>query len=172
MAVLTIYDILIVMSSKKRKFFLLAGLPGSGKTTTAIKLKEHEDCFVVSSDSIRLALNGGLYPRQEDYQLLEPIVWNLVNSAIIFLLASGKNVGIDATNLSKKLRKDWAEIARSVVPDIEVIVLWHTANYDSPQRWTRERGHTEEEYWEIRKRLADKVEIPSEDEGFTIEIVK
>lgn len=41
------------------KFYILGGLPGSGKSTTCRVLKNTENCFPVSSDSIRLALNAG-----------------------------------------------------------------------------------------------------------------
>ena len=47
-------------------FAILMGLPGSGKSTAAGKLKVERQFFVVSSDAMRLALNAGIYPKDAD----------------------------------------------------------------------------------------------------------
>lgn len=151
-----------------QEFVILAGLPGSGKSTYAQQLKSERGTFVVSSDAIRLALNAGLYPRGDqegDYAILEPVVWALVEQAIVTLLQSGHSVAIDATNLSKARRLYWQDVARSAVPDIRVTIVWCTGEWDSASRWNDERGHTEEEYWEIRRKLETSVEAPTDDEA-------
>ncbi|MBF0224649.1 MAG: ATP-binding protein [Desulfobacterales bacterium] len=156
------------------EFYILAGLPGSGKSTTGQRLKQEKNCFVVSSDTIRLALNAGIYPRDDekgDYTFLEPIVWDLVSKAIHFLLQKGRSVALDATNLNRQSRKQWIDLAYSINPNIEITVLWHTSNYDSPQRWQQERGHIEKEYWRIRSKLESNIELPSEDEGIKVQII-
>ena len=59
------------------RFIMLAGMPGSGKSTRGQDLKRNEGVFVVSTDALRLALNADIYPRDDtagDYALLEPIV--------------------------------------------------------------------------------------------------
>jgi predicted kinase len=148
--------------------YILGGLPGSGKTTTCRRLKDQERCFVVSSDALRLALNAGIYPRADDYPKLEPLVWELVRIALTDLIRRGENVAMDATNLSRIDRARWVDLARSVSPAVEVVLLWHTADYDSPERWANERGHTAEEYRTIRAKLLALREEPSESEGFRI----
>ena len=157
-----------------QEFVLLAGLPGSGKSTLSKRLKSEQGFFVVSSDSIRLALNAGCYPRGDqegDYALLEPIVWELVQQAVAALLKAGKNVALDATNLTRSKRATWLTLARDVAPDVRCAICWCTGNYDSPARWANERGHSEEEYWIIRRRLEAAVEMPRAEENAEVHFV-
>jgi predicted kinase len=151
-----------------QEFVILSGLPGSGKSTYAKWLKSERGIFVVSSDTIRLALNAGIYPRDDqngDYAILEPVVWALAERGVIMLLQAGHSVAIDATNLTKARRLYWQNVARSVVPDIQVTIVWCTGSWDSPSRWIEERGHSEEEYLQIRRRLEASVEVPAADEA-------
>src|SRR5262245_1710538 len=114
-----------------QEFVLLAGLPGSGKSTHAKRLKAEQGFFVVSSDAIRLALNAGVYPRGDsdgDYAVLEPIIWRLTEQAVVELLRTGRSVALDATNLLKQRRLAWRDLARSVVPGIPVRILWCEGN--------------------------------------------
>lgn len=150
------------------KFFILGGLPGSGKSTTCQRPKAQENCFPVSSDSIRLAINAGIYPRGEDYLRLEPVVWELVRVGLEGLLRLNVSVAIDATNLNRVQRARWVDLARSVGWIGEIILLWHTSDFDSPGRWIQERGHTHEEFLAIRQRLSALMEEPAESEGFRI----
>ncbi len=155
----------------RQELFILAGLPGSGKSTYAKRLKADRGTFVVSSDTMRLALNAGIYPRDDqngDYAILEPIVWSLVQQAVIMLLQAGHSLAIDATNLTKARRLFWQDVAHSVVPGIRVTIVWCTGAWDSPSRWLQERGCSEEEYWRIRHKLGASVEIPTADEASNV----
>ena len=87
------------------------------------------------------------------------------------LLEKNQLVGIDATNLNRLARQRWLKLVRAVNPDTEIVLLWHTSNYDSPQRWHQERGHLPEEYLAIRGKLEQIIELPSEEEGFKIEYI-
>jgi predicted kinase len=151
-----------------QEFVILAGLPGSGKSTYSKRLKSERGIFVVSSDTMRLALNAGIYPLDEyngDYAVLEPIVWELVEQAVVILLKAGHSVAIDATNLTKARRSDWQKMVRSVLPDVQVTIVWCTGHWDSSLRWQEERGHSQEEYWQIRRKLEALVEVPTTDEA-------
>jgi predicted kinase len=157
-----------------QEFIILSGLPGSGKSTYAKWLKSARGIFVVSSDTTRLALNAGIYPRDDpngDYTMLEPIVWALVERAVMMLLQAGHSVAIDATNLTKARRLSWQNVARSVVPDIRITIVWCTGNWDSPSRWLEERGCTAEEYWQIRQKLEMSVEVPTADEAWAVQFI-
>ena len=102
------------------KFFILGGLPGSGKSTYAKELKRQEHCFVVCPDAIRRALNAGIYPRNSEYQTLEPLVWRLAEQAVTTLLQQGHNVAIDGTHLYKARRRRWINLARSINPEVTI----------------------------------------------------
>jgi len=151
-----------------QEFIIFCGLPGSGKSTYAKQLKTERGFFVVSSDTIRFALNAGIYPHGDqdgDYAVLEPVVWALAQQAVVMLLQAGHSVAIDATNLTKAERLHWKEVARSVKHNMHIKIVWCTGKYDSPERWARERGSTKEEYWRVRQRLEAKVEAPTADEA-------
>lgn len=82
-------------------FEMLIGLPASGKTTYATA-KESEGFVRVSSDDVRHDLfgNGG-YTKQEQAQ-----VFGEVNKRIFDALVNGRDVIMDATNLSRKYRTE------------------------------------------------------------------
>jgi hypothetical protein len=50
------------------------------------------------------------------------------------------------------------------------MILWCTGTWDSPERWARERGHSSEEYWRIRRHLEATVELPTAEEGTVINL--
>lgn len=150
-----------------QEFIILSGLPGSGKSSLARKLKLERGFFIVSSDMVRLALNAGIYPRddQDEYAALEPVVWLLVEQGVSQLLRAGNNVAIDATNLTEKRRCFWQNLARFAAPDVHISIIWCVGNWDSPERWANERGHTLAEYLVIRQKLEAMSETPSVEEG-------
>ena len=82
------------------RLILTVGLPRSGKTTWALE-QGHP---IVSPDGIRLALHG-----QPFIGLTEPFVWAIAKCMVRALFLAGHGVVIlDATNITKKRRDDWA----------------------------------------------------------------
>lgn len=148
-------------------FAILCGLPGSGKSTLGKKLKVDRGFFVVSTDMLRLALNANVYPRVAggEYDTLEPVVWELARAAVSKLLATGHNVAVDATHLSRERRAMWRELVRSVASEVRMEIHWCVGSWDSPARWATERGHTADEYHEIHRRLEASVQEPTADEA-------
>lgn len=147
---------------------MLAGMPGSGKSTRGRVLKQNEAVYVVSTDALRLALNAGIYPRDDqkgDYATLEPIVVALAEQAVAALLAAGQNVALDATNLTRAKRAAWAELARQAAAGVSVEIHWCTGNYDSAERWEKERGVSRAEYDQIIAKLKQSLEVPTADEA-------
>ena len=83
------------------KFYMLIGLPASGKTSLSKEFaKKLNNCEVFSSDSIRKELYG-----DEDVQANPEKVFQLMQKRTILALKSGHDVIYDATNIRRKNRK-------------------------------------------------------------------
>jgi predicted kinase len=87
---------------KQPKFIMLVGLPGSGKSTYANKLKEDLNCVVHSSDSIREELFGDIKDQSNNN-----LVFETLHRRVREDLLNGKNVIYDATNINSKRRKSF-----------------------------------------------------------------
>jgi predicted kinase len=151
-----------------QEFIIFSGLPGSGKSTLGKQLKAERGFFVVTPDNIRLSLNAGIYPKEDetgDYAILDPIVWVLAEKGVTMLLEGGYNVVIDATNLTRSRRDYWQNVAKSVNPAISVSIYWFTGKFDSEARWSKERGFNSDEYHQVRRKLEGIAEIPAQDEA-------
>jgi len=89
------------MITKHPIFTMLVGLPGSGKSTYAEALSGQTGAVVVSPDAIREELYGSA-----EIQGNKNKVFRLVHERIRKGLASGRDVILDATNVSSKKRKN------------------------------------------------------------------
>lgn len=158
----------------QQSFIILGGMPGSGKSTISRELKQQRGCFVVSTDTIRFALNAGTYPLASngDYALLDPIVWKLAGSAVTDLLRGGQSVAIDATNVSRARRQFWLELAREAVPGIHVGIVWCEGSFDSPERWQSTYGYSRKEHRKVIVELQAMLERPTEDEADELHFYK
>lgn len=102
------------------KFYMLCGLPASGKSHYALDLQRimsnetNEKTVIVSSDNIRKELYG-----DENIQGNPEEVFNLVHERILQSLNNGVNVIYDATNLKRKYRleKDLVPIIQKYIDD-------------------------------------------------------
>lgn len=82
------------------KFIMLCGLPASGKSTHAQKLAKEYDGVIHASDKLREELYG-----DENTQCDNVVLFQELHKRIISDLTNGKNVIMDATNISYKKRK-------------------------------------------------------------------
>ena len=83
------------------KFIMLVGIPASGKSTFAQKLKEkEEDVKIVSSDSLRKEIFGDINHQGDNDKLFAKM-----NDLVREKLSKGKDVVLDSTNLYFKRRK-------------------------------------------------------------------
>ena len=95
---------------------IMCGLPRSGKTTFAKGL-EPQGWVRVSPDDIRLALHG-----QPFVATAESWVWAIAETMARSLLIGGRDVVIDATNVTRQERKGWVRLARAC--DAHVSIEW------------------------------------------------
>ncbi len=84
------------------KCFMMIGCPGSGKSYEAERIARLEDAVIVSSDAIRGELYG-----DESCQNNPKRVFELVDKRVREALESGKNVIMDATNITGRHRARW-----------------------------------------------------------------
>lgn len=123
---------------------ITVGLPGSGKTTEAKKIKDADpdNVVLVSRDDLRNLLfneEGVLTPHKET-QVTNVQKWLVKTS-----LKQGKHVVIHDMNLREKYRKQWAEIARDHGAEFKIIdctqvstaqcILWNRLRRDRGERW-------------------------------------
>lgn len=86
---------------EKPIFFMMVGLPYSGKSAYAKKLQEQFGAEIHSSDAIRAELLGDVQDQTNNQE-----VFNTLHRRVIADLSSGKNVIYDATNINYKRRLD------------------------------------------------------------------
>lgn len=82
------------------KFYMMIGLPGSGKSTLSQKYADKNNGIVLSSDAIREEVHG-----EAANQSAGNKVFNILNHRTLYNLSIGKNVIYDACNISRGSRE-------------------------------------------------------------------
>ena len=138
------------------KFIMLAGLPGSGKSTYAEELVRKEGFVVHSSDKIREEL-GDVNDQSKNEQ-----VFTILHKRIKEDLRSGKNVIYDATNLNRKRRVAFLKELK-YIPCEKICVLVATPfELCMEQNSKRDRVVPEE----VLHRMYRSFQVPCVQEGF------
>ena len=148
------------------ELIVTVGLPCSGKSTWAKEFKEKEgvgNYIIIESDEYRTHLFGNKQDKETNTKLFE-----IIHGDIYQALSVGRNVILDATNLSQKHRKTLLQkIAKLNVH--KTCVLFATS-YDI----CLERNEKRERKVpiEIIKRMRENFNVPMYNEGFdNIEII-
>lgn len=81
--------------------YIMVGLPGSGKSTFALKHFNNDNTIYVSRDSVRLAI----ITDEDRYFSKEKVVFKTFIEMIAAILKAGKNCCADATHLNYISRK-------------------------------------------------------------------
>ena len=141
-------------------FIMLVGLPGSGKSTYAEKIKE-EGVIIHSSDAIREEL-GDVNDQSKNTD-----VFTILHRRIKDDLRDGKNVCMDCTNLSRKRRVAFIRELRNI-PCEKICVLIATPFEECcKQNNNRDRRVPDDVMWRMYKNF----QIPCKYEGFDKVIV-
>lgn len=134
------------------KFYMMVGIAGSGKSYIANEI----GCKIVSSDAIRKELYGS-----EEDQSHNDRVFNEVHKRIKNSIKNGEDVIYDATNLSRKRRKNFL---KELPADVEKIAVVAATELDVilEQNASRMR-HVPEE---VIMRMFKTMTLPRLDEGW------
>ena len=134
------------------KFYMMVGIAGSGKSYIANEI----GCKIVSSDAIRKELYGS-----EEDQSHNDRVFNEVHKRIKNAIKNGEDVIYDATNLSRKRRKNFL---KELPADVEKIAVVAATELDVilEQNASRMR-HVPEE---VIMRMFKTMTLPRLDEGW------
>lgn len=141
-------------------FYMMVGLPASGKTTTALTL----GAVVRSSDDLRSSLLGDV-----DDQSHNKEIFDLLHSLIKADVFSGIDVVYDATNIHSRYRREFLE-SLSLLPCKKVCIYMDTP-YDEclSRNDKRERNVPVE----VMERMRDRFALPVMDEGWDeIRVIK
>ncbi len=90
-------------------FYMLVGLPGSGKSYHAEQLAAEKDCVIHSSDAIREEILNDVSDQQHNAD-----VFSVLHKRVKEDLLAGKNVIYDATNISYKRRKAFLDELKNI----------------------------------------------------------
>jgi len=140
------------------EFYMVGGLPGSGKSTFCKQFKEfYPDTEIVSTDAIRAEICG-----DESDQSQNSKVFMIAKDRIQSLLSDDKKVMFDATNLKERDRK-------KVLSWIEGINCWcacYFFNTPIEECIKRQDQRARKVPVEVIRRMAEFMTLPRASEGF------
>jgi len=148
--------------------YLTIGAPVSGKTTFAKELLKNafinpksNPLHYLSSDELRAQLG-----KDENDQSVIPQVFDHIKKKVVEYLEIGDSVLIDATNINKKDRKYYIDVAKRNNAKVIGFVCHATKDELIERNIKRgESGGRNVPVWVIEKMLS-KYEPPTTDEGF------
>jgi predicted kinase len=135
----------------------LSGLPGSGKSHLARRLKEAAPFVHLESDALRRRIfERPAYTQGESEQLFRAVYWVAER-----LLARGLNTIVDATNLRESHRETLANMARRQGADLALVSLTAPEVVLRERLQAREAAGSEEAGLAVYERLLAEVEPPA-----------
>lgn len=139
----------------KPRFTMLVGIPGSGKSSWALSMKNERNVHI-SSDNIREELYGDA-SCQKDHDK----VFNLMRERTLDCLKNGISVIYDATNISRKNRQSILEQLPKYVYK-ECVIVWAPINTCIERDSLRDRKVG----IQVIDKMLRRFEAPFYDEGF------
>ena len=102
----------------KKSLLILVGPPASGKSTWGKIYTQNHNVEYISTDAIRAEIGTG-----ENDQIVSEAAFIIARQRISAALSIGKSAMIDATNVTKKTRKNWIELGRGLGAFIIAVVF-------------------------------------------------
>jgi predicted kinase len=141
------------------KFYMMIGVPGSGKSTIAEEIALNEPAIIVSSDVTRAHLYG-----DESVQGDPAKVFRIVHENVKHYLRKGCNVIMDATNVNSKKRAAFLREVNKVCPDCEKIAVVVVADIDTCI--SRDLARDRTVGWEVIHKMVANFQPPHYYEGW------
>ena len=149
-----------------QNFYMLIGVPGSGKSTVSKKLCEFEresnnsNVIIISTDEYREKLFNNVNDTKNNPQLFK-----IVNQDIIKYLQNGYSVIYDACNINIKSRREILNRINSLKLNIEIVanVVYAPIEIVKERNFNRERKVPED----VIERMLRNFQLPILNEGFT-----
>lgn len=138
---------------------MMIGIPGSGKTTYALKLAKEKGYDIVSTDVVR-ANNPGM---------VEEEVWPTVYKMIGETLSKKDDCIFDATNTTKKVRDRFKENVNKYVKDYQIYGYFFPTNYKECIKRVDKRNNQKGELYiplDVIKSYGEYVYPPMYEENF------
>lgn len=138
-------------------FYMLIGLPGSGKSFYTKKLNEETGAIIHSSDAIREELFGS-----EEVQTESSKVFDLLHRRVKEDLAKGNDVIYDATNINSKRRRAFLQELKKY--NCKKTAIFIATPYEKCLKQNKLRARKVPEY--VIKRMYMSFNVPCMQEGF------
>ena len=146
-----------------KTFYILCGLPGSGKSTYAKKLvSENRNTICISGDNIRTMLSCE-YVFDNN---LEPLVHDIISDAVDRAIKYNRNIILDESLFSSKIkeRKHWIDIAYFYDYTPKIVYLKTPTRVCVHRRLQDPKGLDENIWFEVINRHSNLFEEPTNKE--------
>lgn len=140
-------------------FYMLVGIPGSGKSMWAEKHKEEYNYNILSSDTLRIELFNDVNFQKDNAQ-----VFHVMRKRTLENLKNRNNVCYDATNINRKSRKGIMAYINQECLGVKKIAIVFATPYDVCLENNNNRERVVPK--EVLDRMISNFEIPSYAEGF------
>lgn len=144
------------------KIIVMVGAPGSGKSTFVEKYKStHPEMEFLSSDALR-----AVFGKNENDQTVSAQVFRHMENQVDQLLHSNKDVCIDATNMHRKARKPWVDLAKKHGARLEAYVFIVDKDILIARNKKRGAEGGRDVPADVIERMLNNYVAPSKEEGF------
>jgi predicted kinase len=152
-----------------QKIYIMIGLPGSGKSTSAKKKVEETDIVIVSRDSIREMIKGQYCFSPST----EKLVMSITRLAFEEAVSNGFDVIVDETNLTVRMRNRWVSWAKAINKEVKIVfVVFNEMENNLERRMNNPKGTSREEWAKVIEDMKKIFTLPKQDEDFDfIEVI-